>query len=226
VASVRLVIRLPLVLIALLAVFVVAGCGDDSDSGDGNSDTSAKSGECADVEAPAPKPDGGATEPEDLLDAAQSPRVTFQTSCGDFTVTLDPKDAPDATTSFYELARTGFYDDTTFHRIVPKFVIQGGDPTGKGDGGPGYATFDRLPPTATYSRGVVAMAKAPTDPAGAAGSQFFVVTAPDAGLPPDYAIVGKVTAGMGTVKRIEALGGPDEQPQRPVVVEKTTVDRS
>jgi cyclophilin family peptidyl-prolyl cis-trans isomerase len=212
-----------MVLIALLAL-VVAGCGGDSDSGDGG--TSAQANECADVAAPKAKPDGGATEPEEMLDPAKVQTVTFETSCGDFSVKLSVKDVPDAATSFFELARSGFYDDTVFHRIVPGFVIQGGDPTGSGTGGPGYSTFDRLPPTATYGRGVVAMAKTTSEPAGAAGSQFFVVTAADAGLPPEYAIVGKVTAGMDTVDRIEALGGPDEQPQRPVVVEKTTVDES
>jgi cyclophilin family peptidyl-prolyl cis-trans isomerase len=124
-----------------------------------------------------------------------------------------------------ELRRLGFdpvFDDTVFHRIVPGFVIQGGDPTGTGTGGPGYKTVDAPPSDAAYTLGVVAMAKSADEPAGTSGSQFFVVTATDSGLPPDYAIVGKVTKGMDTVKRIEALGTASEQPSRPVVVEKAT----
>ena len=85
---------------------------------------------------------------------------------------------------------------TIFHRIVPGFVIQGGDPTGTGTGGPGYLTVDTPPASAAYTLGVVAMAKTQQQPAGTAGSQFFVVTVPNAGLPPDYAIIGKVTSGL------------------------------
>ncbi|HYI79971.1 MAG TPA: peptidylprolyl isomerase [Thermoleophilaceae bacterium] len=214
-------------LIALLALLVVAGCGDDdsdtaSKSG-GGTETTAQSGqECAKVEAPAPKPDGGAKKPTGKLDAAKTNTVTFETSCGDFTVTLDAKNAPNTAASFASLARSGFYDDTIFHRIVPGFVIQGGDPTGSGMGGPGYKTVDKPPATATYTKGIVSMAKTATEKPGTSGSQFYVVTAEDAGLPPEYAIVGEVTEGMDTVMRIEALGTPSEQPSRPVVIEKAT----
>jgi peptidyl-prolyl cis-trans isomerase B (cyclophilin B) len=218
-----------MVLIALLAVLAFAGCGDDdsdtSGSGGGaqTTETAAQSGQaCAKVQAPAPKPDGGAKKPTGKLDPAKTNTVTFQTSCGDFTVTLDVEGAPNTTASFASLARSGFYDDTIFHRIVPGFVIQGGDPTGSGTGGPGYKTVDKPPRTATYKRGVVSMAKTGAEKPGTSGSQFYVVTAEDAGLPPEYAIVGKVTDGMDTVMRIEALGTPTEQPSRPVVIEKAT----
>ena len=196
-------------------------------SSGGGSETAAKGDQkCANVEAPEPKSDGGATKPKGKLDPARTYAVTFQTSCGDFTVTLDVDGAPATAASFASLARSGFYDDTVFHRIVPGFVIQGGDPTGTGMGGPGYKTVDKPPSSATYTRGVVSMAKAAAERPGTAGSQFYVVTAPDAGLPPEYAIVGKVTAGMDTVERIEALGTPSEQPSRPVVVETATVSES
>jgi peptidyl-prolyl cis-trans isomerase B (cyclophilin B) len=106
-------------------------------------------------------------------------------------------------------------------------VIQGGDPTGTGTGGPGYSTVDRPRPGTTYELGVVAMAKTATDPAGTAGSQFFVVTADDAGLPPDYAVVGRVVDGLDAVRRIEALGNAQTQrPSQPVVVDKVTVETS
>ena len=99
------------------------------------------------------------------------------------------------------------------HRVVPDFVIQGGDPTGEGSGGPGYKTVDVPPSGAAYTKGMVAMAKTPTEAPGTSGSQFFVVTAEDAGLTAEYAIVGEVTQGYDTVERIEALGDVNtEQP--------------
>ena len=105
-------------------------------------------------------------------------------------------------------------------------MIQGGDPTGSGTGGPGYTTVDPPPTDTLYTTGTVAMAKSEADPAGTSGSQFFVVTAPDAGLPPDYAVVGTVTEGMETVSAIEALGTGDGPPAKPVVIEKVTVKKS
>jgi peptidyl-prolyl cis-trans isomerase B (cyclophilin B) len=225
------VIRSLTALIALLTMLVVAGCGDDdsdsaSKSGGGTETTAQSDQECAKVEAPAPKPDGGAKKPHLKLDPAKTTTVTFETSCGDFTITLDAEGAPNTAASFASLARSGFYDDTIFHRIVPGFVIQGGDPTGSGMGGPGYKTVDKPPATATYTKGIVSMAKTATEKPGTSGSQFYVVTAEDAGLPPEYAIVGEVTEGMDTVMRIEALGTPSEQPSRPVVIEKATASES
>ena len=92
--------------------------------------------------------------------------LVFETSCGDFEVTLDQELAPDTAASLVALANDGFYDNTTFHRVVPGFVIQGGDPTGAGGGGPGYSTVDVPPSGAAYTRGVVAMAKTQTEAAG------------------------------------------------------------
>ena len=103
------------------------------------------------------------------------------------------KDSPKTTASFASLVRKGFFDGLTFHRVVPGFVIQGGDPKGDGTGGPGYTTVD-TPRDAAYTSGVVAMAKTGAEPAGTSGSQFFVVTGDNASLPPDYAVLGKVTA--------------------------------
>ena len=110
--------------------------------------------------------------------------------------------APATAASLVSLAKSGFYDNTIFHRIVPEFVIQGGDPTQSGSGGPGYTTVDAPPRDASYTKGVVAMAKSATEPAGTSGSQFFVVTGADIGLPPDYAVVGNVTSGIDVVERI------------------------
>ena len=220
--------RLRLLLLVLLAVFVAA-CGGGEDEPEAGATAaattpSAAGDDCERVEAPEPKPDGGRTAPTDPLDADETYELKVETNCGDFTIALDPKLAPKTTASLVALARDGFFDGTTFHRVVPGFVIQGGDPTGTGTGGPGYQTVDEPPGGTTYTAGVVAMAKAGNEPPGASGSQFFVVTAPDAGLPPDYAVVGKVTEGMETVSAIEALGTGDGPPAQPVVIEKVSVD--
>ncbi|HEV8250189.1 MAG TPA: peptidylprolyl isomerase, partial [Gaiellaceae bacterium] len=139
-------------------------------------------------------------------------------------ITLDPRSAPQAAASFANLAKIGFFDGTSFHRIVPGFVIQGGDPTGTGSGGPGYTTVDKPPAGTRYPRGTVAMAKTAVEPPGTAGSQFFVVTQ-DAPLPPDYAVIGSVTDGMQTVERIEALGNrATELPRRPVVIDRMSLE--
>jgi peptidyl-prolyl cis-trans isomerase B (cyclophilin B) len=220
--------------VALLALLVVAlaGCG----GGDSNesapptttattSTTGATQGGCTD--ATATKHDDRTLSNEHLkLDADKTYRLVFKTNCGSFTVTLNQKIAPNATGSLVSLAKRGFFDDTFFHRIVVGFVIQGGDPTGSGTEGPGYETRDSVPRDAKYSHGVVAMAKTSAEPPGTAGSQFFVVTSPDAGLPPDYAIVGKVTSGLDVVDRIGKLGDANEQPTRAIVISKVEVETS
>ena len=187
--------------------------------------TSAPAG-CKSVPEPKAKPSGHLKKPSTKLDAAKTWTVTVTTNCGTFGWKLDVKDAPNASASIAYLAGKKFFDGTKFHRIVPGFVIQGGDPTGSGSGGPGYATVDKPPKSAKYTTGVVAMAKTGTEPAGTAGSQFFVVTGADAGLPPDYAVVGKVTRGLDVVKRIGKLGDQSEQPTFTVVIQSLRVTSS
>lgn len=153
--------------------------------------------------------------------------AVVKTSEGTFTIRLDVADSPNAVASFEKLAKKGFFKGTIFHRIVPGFVIQGGDPTGTGSGGPGYTTTDPPPTNAKYTHGVVAMAKTATEAPGTAGSQFFVVTAQDAQLPPDYALLGKVVSGLDVVDRIGKLGNPTtEQPTKRVVIESVTIRQS
>ncbi|MDX6510121.1 MAG: hypothetical protein QOG81_1873 [Gaiellaceae bacterium] len=221
--------------LALALAAVLAGCGGTTQSAGGDTTTaeaattSATStstgapGGCKSVSAPQRKPDGGQKAPKTPLESAKTYTVTIETNCGSFTIKLDQKQSPHATAAFVALAKSGFFDRTTFHRIVPGFVIQGGDPTGTGMGGPGFSTLDSPPPAAHYTRGVVAMAKTGAEPPGTAGSQFFVVTADDAGLPPDYAVIGKVTKGLPVVMRIGALGNAQEQPTQPVVIARTIV---
>ena len=159
-----------------------------------------------------------------LLDPKQPHTVGVLTNLGRFAIRLDVEDSPCVTSSFASLVRKHFFDGTVFHRIVPHFVIQGGDPTASGAGGPGYTVIDVPPANSLYTEGVVAMAKSPTEPRGAAGSQFFVVTASNAGLPPDYAILGVVTKGLKVVERIGRLGNPvTEKPTRRVAVLQMTL---
>ena len=161
------------------------------------------------------------------LDPSKTYTVTLKTNQGTFAFDLDVKDSPNTTASFVSLVEKGFFDGLTFHRIVPDFVIQGGDPKGDGTGGPGFTTVDVPPSNAAYTKGVVAMAKTGAEPPGTAGSQFFVVTAADAGLPPDYALLGKVSSGMDIVDKIGMLGDPaTELPTTKVVIEKATVSES
>jgi cyclophilin family peptidyl-prolyl cis-trans isomerase len=229
--------RTALLLVLLALGLGAAACGGGDDDGDepaaeatttsaAATTTAAGDGACVTVEQPAPRADGGATAPEDALAADTTYRLVVETNCGSFTITLDQTSAPQTTASLVALARDGFFDGTSFHRVVPGFVIQGGDPTGTGTGGPGYQTVDPPPQDTAYTRGVVAMAKTGAEPPGTSGSQFFVVTGPDAGLPPDYAVVGTVTAGLDTVEAIDGLGAGDGPPSMPVVVEKVTVEES
>jgi len=215
-------------LAVLVAASFLAGCGGSGEPAAETTTTStaAELSECVSVEAPAPRDAGSSKAPSAPLDEAKTYALVFDTSCGSFTVTLDPRLAPKTSASLVALARSGYFDDTIFHRVVPGFVIQGGDPTQSGSGGPGYSTVDVPPSDAAYTRGVVAMAKSGVEAPGTAGSQFFVVTGDDAGLPPEYAIVGKVTDGMDTVERIDALGVADGPPSKPVVVTSVTVSES
>ena len=226
--------RTALLILAIALSLVAGACGsagDEAATSTRETDSTATAtttttvGGCTSAEAPAAREDGGATAPTERLDPEQTYDLVFETNCGSFTIRLDLERAPAATASLVALARGGFYDDTVFHRIVPGFVIQGGDPTQSGSGGPGYQTVDAPPADAAYTKGVVAMAKTAAEPAGTSGSQFFVVTGADVGLPPEYAVVGTVTDGLDVVDRIGALGDPaTEEPTQPVVVATVKVE--
>ena len=153
--------------------------------------------------------------------AGTTSTVEIKTSKGAITIKVEADLGPRAAANFVALAGCGFYDGVVFHRLVPGFVIQGGDPTGTGGGGPGY-TFADDPVTVPYQRGVVAMANA--GPA-TNGSQFFIVLA-DIGLDPNYSVFGRVTAGMEAVDAIAAMpngGPPDNLATSPVAMDAVTV---
>ena len=211
-----------------LALLAFAGCGgSDDESGGASTDTStvvtsssSPPGPCSEVGPPEPRQEGGGKK-ETKLPAGKKPELVVETNCGNFTIKLDPAASPKTVASVAGLAEAGFYDDTTFHRIVPGFVIQGGDPTATGTGGPGYSTVDTPAESTRYTKGVVAMAKTPAEAPGTSGSQFFIVTGADIGLPPQYAVIGKVTEGLNVVTKIGTLGDAGtEEPSQVIVISK------
>ncbi len=232
------------VLAASLIAFAACGSDNDStgitappDSVDGGDaatvETAAGGGgtrDDSDVDAACP-PAGGADEqtrqydapPPMCLDADATYQAIVTTNKGEFTITLDPESAPVAANNFAFLAGHRYFDDTECHRIIPNFVVQCGDPTATGTGGPGYTIVDE-PPTTAYQLGSVAMAKTPAP--DSAGSQFFIITGSDgAALPPEYALFGQVTDGFDTtVAAMAAAGTPGAgTPSEPIVIESVRI---
>ncbi len=179
---------------------------------------------CRSVAQPPPKGPQHLSPPNRDLDPHRTYTVTVVTNCGTFAFTLAVKQSPKTAASMYYLVKRGFFNGLTFHRVVPGFVIQGGDPLGNGVGGPGYTVVEPPPQGTEYVRGDVAMAKTQADPRGASGSQFFVVTGANvtqsAGLTPDYALAGRVVSGIGVVEKIGTLptNPPGDGAPSPVVV--------
>jgi peptidyl-prolyl cis-trans isomerase B (cyclophilin B) len=236
----------PIVVLVLTAALglLAAGCGGSDDGGAASPSTAASTAApsgagqasaklpagCTRVADPGPRDDETQEKrPSGRLSGTRA-KVEITTNCGSFTITLAAADAPRTAASFATLVKRGFYDRLTFHRISGDpasgpFVIQGGDPLGTGLGGPGFSVREKPPADLRYTKGTVAMAKTQAEPAGTSGSQFFVVTAADAGLPPDYALVGRVTAGQDVVDRIAQVPADgDEKPVAPVVIQKATLD--
>jgi cyclophilin family peptidyl-prolyl cis-trans isomerase len=163
--------------------------------------------------------------PASVIDPSLTYTATVCTSEGVITLSLDPKNAPIATNNFVFLAGNGFYDGLTFHRASKDFVIQGGDPEGDGNGGPGYTVKGEVP-TDHYPIGALAAAKTGTEPAGTMGSQFFIVTGKNgATLPNDYARFGKVTSGQKVADTIESFApsSGDGAPTTKVTIDKITI---
>jgi peptidyl-prolyl cis-trans isomerase B (cyclophilin B) len=150
------------------------------------------------------------------LDPKKQYTVKMKTSCGEIDIALDVAHDPKTSNSFAFLVAQKFYDGLVFHRISPDFVIQGGDPKGTGQGGPGYQVVEPPPSTFKYKKGTVAMAKGGADPPGASGSQFFVVSTDhgESVLTPDYAVLGNVTSGMDVVAKIMTLSTGDMTPPK------------
>ncbi len=160
-------------------------------------------------------------EPPMVIDTNKRYTATMVTSHGTMVIALDPLAAPKTVNSFVFLARYHYYDGVIFHRIIPGFVLQGGDPTGTGTGGPGYKFADELPAAGRYQIGSLAMANAGPN---TNGSQFFVISGPDgAALPPLYALFGAVVSGSDVVAAIDALGTRSGSPKEKVTIESVTI---
>ena len=198
---------------AVLVIFAACGGDDDEDtSGDafatttpGATDGQVDPGATQNT-ADCPAPSGTAPEvemksypsrPEMSIDTSKTYTATVKTVRGDFVITLRPDLAPEHVNSFVFLAREGYYDGTTFHRVIPGFVAQGGDPTGQGTGGPGYTVPAEFTTEEKFERGTVGMARS-SDP-NSAGSQFFINFAATPNLDGAYTIFGTVTEGMDVV---------------------------
>jgi cyclophilin family peptidyl-prolyl cis-trans isomerase len=151
-------------------------------------------------------------------------RAIISTDLGDIEADLFTDGAPKAAGNFVDLANKGYYDDVIFHRVIPGFVIQGGDPTGTGTGGPGYTIQDE-PVRTPYIRGTVAMAR--TSAPNSVGSQFFVVLDDKdqsvLASANTYQIIGSVTKGMDVVDAIYAASGGVELPTDPIAMDKVTI---
>jgi peptidyl-prolyl cis-trans isomerase B (cyclophilin B) len=214
-----------LIALAVLALIAAGGLAAIliSRGGGGGGTSTASAPGCKQVEAPPPK-HVTYSAPKQTVSRGEKLTAVVETSCGTFDIGLDAKRAPKTVNSFVFLAEKGFYNDLTFHRVAKGFVIQGGDPLGTGTGGPGYSVDEKPPPNLKYKKGVVAMAKSAAEPPGRSGSQFFVVLAADAGLPPEYALVGKVDKGFDVVARIGKLGTPAEKPRQTVLIEKIKIE--
>jgi peptidyl-prolyl cis-trans isomerase B (cyclophilin B) len=185
---------------------------------------------CRHVSTPPSRAGEQASKATARLDPAHSYTVRLATNCGAIVIQLAVSQAPKTTASFAHLVQTGYYNGLTFHRVVPGFVIQGGDPNGDGSGGPSWQLVEPPPASLRYTRGVVAMAKGPTAPSGTSGSQFFIVTGSNTNLPPVYALVGHVVSGEKAVDAISrvpteapAEGGAASKPRVPIVIERATL---
>lgn len=161
-------------------------------------------------------------QPDLSIDLAKTYTAQLDTNHGPITISLAPERAPQTVNNFVFLARDGFYDDVIFHRVVPGFVIQGGDPTGTGRGGPGYKFRDEIEGAGSYTRGTVAMANAGPN---TNGSQFFICLA-NVSLPHAYTIFGEVTSGMDAVDAIGALTTKSEKPLDSAVIKSVTISES
>ena len=231
---------------ALLAIFLVLGVatfvgGGGDDTTDVATDTTAPAdevslppvppGETIEGDTPCPAADGSAPRtlkfakpPPMCIDLERTYVAEIQTTMGLITATLDAKAAPQTVNNFVVLARYHYFDGISFHRIIPGFVIQGGDPELNGRGGPGYQFDDELPQAGQYKIGSLAMAKSGPN---SNGSQFFIVTGEQgAALPPEYSLFGQVTGGLDVVQRIDAVGSPNSQEGKPtqvVTMESVTI---
>ncbi len=179
---------------------------------------------CPNADGSSPKQQSFEGPPPMCIDRSKRYSARMVTSKGTLSIALDPVGAPLTVNNFVFLSRYHYYDGIVFHRIIPGFVLQGGDPTGTGTGGPGYRFADELPQPGRYELGSLAMANAGPD---TNGSQFFVISGPSGmRLPPQYSLFGKVVTGMDVVAAIDALGTQSGTPTERVTIESVTISEA
>jgi cyclophilin family peptidyl-prolyl cis-trans isomerase len=178
--------------------------------------------ECPAVDGSSPKRQRFDARPPMCIDPAKRYAAEMVTNKGTMHIALDALAAPKTVNNFVFLARYHYYDGLIFHRVIPGFVLQGGDPEGRGTGGPGYKFEDELPKAGRYELGSLAMANAGSN---TNGSQFFVISGPSGmQLPPKYSLFGKVVSGLDVVAAIDALGTPGAgRPLERIVMESVTI---
>ena len=181
----------------------------------------AAEGGCPPADGSAPKKQVFTAAPPMCIDVAKNYTATMVTNKGTMTFTLLPAKAPKTVNNFVVLSRYHYYDGIIFHRVVPDFVLQGGDPEGTGSGGPGYTFVDELPQAGEYKIGSLAMANSGPD---TNGSQFFVISGINGTrLPPQYSLFAELADGQATVDAIAALAVNDGAPREPVTITSVTI---
>lgn len=224
-AVMRTIRALRWIVAALLAALVIAVLVAILDGGgDSTTATTTTVSGCKEVSAPEPK-EINLPAPKQTVKRGEAPTAVVKTSCGSFEIALASKRSPKTVNSFVYLAGQGFYDGLDFYKVVSGFAIYAGDPLGDGSGGPGYSVVEPPPARTKYGEGVVAMAREPGQPPGYSGSRFFIATSVETGLPADFALLGKVAGGDGTVARINELATPEQETAQPVLIEKITVKK-
>ena len=206
------------VVVGVALIISVSGGSDSTSTSDTTVDTAATApveGRAITGETPCPAVDGSEARastfenaPSNCLDASKTYTAVVTTNKGEFSIVLDQTKAPLAANNFVTLARYKYFDNTQCHRAILDFVVQCGDPTATGSGGPGYSFADELPQAGEYKLGSIAMANSGPN---TNGSQFFIITG-DQGvtLPPSYTLFGQVTSGLDTtVPALNAASNPD-----------------
>jgi len=238
--------RRPLLAALAAVVVLTAACGSDDTadstestqsgpseapgtsevSGGSPTDAATSTGDCPPEEGAGEQTQQFDSAPPMCLEAGPTYEAVVTTNKGEFTIALDPDQAPATTNNFVFLARNRYFDDTVCHRIIPNFVVQCGDPTGTGTGGPGYTIVDEPPAAGQYEVGSIAMAKTLEPDSG--GSQFFIITGSDgAALPPDYSLFGTVTAGLeSAVAAMATAGTPAGAPSEPIEIQSIRIIQS
>ena len=242
-STVRITGALVLIIAVFFAIAFLTDDGDDESTAPADSvvPTSAAppestvpaefvygTGECAPADGSAEQKREFDDAPALCIDPTKTYTAIVTTNFGEYTITLDPAKAPGTVNNFVNLARFKYFDGITCHRAIPGFMVQCGDPTGTGSGGPGYQFADELPAAGEYEIGSVAMANAGPN---TNGSQFFVITGDQGvGLPPGYTLFGQVTDGLDTtVVALDAAGNPNDNgvpPLQEIIIESIVIVES